>query len=306
VLGASGFIGRNVARALVASGARVTAAVRDGASARAAFEADEIDVDCMVRDLLEPGALEEVFAGAQPAVTFNLAGYGVDRSERDAARMWRINVELVERVAALAGAGAPGSGMRLIHTGSALEYGAMTGTLSEDAAPNPTTDYGRSKLEATRYLAARAPARSVTARLFTVYGQGEHEGRLLPSLMAAREQARRIPLSDGTQRRDFIYVDDVAEGLLRLGAGSPIPGGVVNLATGVLTSVREFALRAARTLRIPESDLDFGALPQRADEMAPDRIAVDLLRRSIGWVPAISIEDGVRRTARHLHQESTS
>jgi nucleoside-diphosphate-sugar epimerase len=106
-------------------------------------------------------------------------------------------------------------------------------------------------------------------------------------------------MSAGLQRRDFTYVEDVAEGLLRLGRSSAaVPGEIVNLATGQLTSVREFAAEAARVLGIPSDRLAFGALATRAEEMQHDPVSVTRLRQLLGWVPSMPIAEGVRRAAR--------
>jgi len=89
----------------------------------------------------------------------------------------------------------------------------------------------------------------------------------------------------------------VAEGLLRLGRQPATPGGVVNLATGRLCSVREFAETTATVLGIPTSRLAFGSLPWRADEMPHGAVDVKKLRQTLGWVPSTSVADGVARTA---------
>jgi nucleoside-diphosphate-sugar epimerase len=140
----------------------------------------------------------------------------------------------------------------------------------------------------------------VTARLFTVFGPGEHPGRLLPSLITAAAAGMPVALSAGAQQRDFTYVEDVADGLLRLGATPDLTGTVVNLATGRLTSVREFAERAARVLEVPAERLQFGALPGHDGEMPHASVHVDLLRQLTGWVPGTSIEAGVSRTRAFL------
>jgi nucleoside-diphosphate-sugar epimerase len=114
-----------------------------------------------------------------------------------------------------------------------------------------------------------------------------------------------VPLSDGQQRRDFTYVDDVADGLLRLGLCRPVAGTTLNLATGKLHSVRDFVQIAARVLRIPDRQLEFGALPPRPEEMAHEAVAVDRLRAALGWVPDTTIEEGVARTARFLDLTDT-
>ncbi len=306
VLGASGFIGRWVARRLSRAGARVVSAVRDTAAMQTVAVQYGITGEIARVDLAEPGSVAALFAEHRPSVTFNLAGYGIDRSERDDALAQRINAELVGELALLATAPAnkPWLGIRLVHTGSALEYGTIGGHLPEDAAPHPTTLYGQTKLEGTQRLVDAALPNTVTARLFTVYGPGEHAGRLLPTLLDARSAGEPVPLSAGTQRRDFTYVEDVADGLLALGLRSSIPGGIVNLATGKLYSVREFSETAARVLSIPAERLHFGAVPQRADETPHDTVSVDRLRQSIAWVPSIDVAEGVRRAARFLDQVS--
>jgi UDP-glucose 4-epimerase len=299
VLGASGFIGRWVARKLSSAGAHVTSVAREVDVMKTIAVGYGISGEIVSADLRDSTDVAALFEAVRPEITFNLAGYGIDRSERDEALSWRINAALVGELATLAAA-TPVSGwtgLRLVHTGSALEYGVIGGHLPEDATPDPTTLYGQTKLAGTRQLLAHPSCRGVTARLFTIYGAGEHAGRLLPSLMAAAQGDAAVPLSEGTQQRDFTYVEDVVEGLLRLGLLEAVPGGVVNLATGKLYSVRNFAETAAAVLGLPAERLQFGALPQRPDEMPHDRVSVERLRQSISWVPTTTVADGVRRTA---------
>ena len=302
LFGASGFIGRWVARQLTAAGAHLVCPVRDVGGARMLMAEYGIVADVVPVDLLDAAAVVRLFDVHRPTITFNLAGYGIDRSEQDETCAWRINAELVGRLGELVQPHTADSwtGMRLVHTGSALEYGAIGGDLAEDSIPNPTTLYGQTKLAGTRSLVDRGLPNTVTARLFTVYGAGEHAGRLLPTLLEARRLGTTVPLSPGSQQRDFTYVEDVADGLLRLGLLPSVPGGVVNLATGTLCSVRSFAQTSASVLGIPAERLDFGALQQRNDEMPHEPVSVDRLRQSIAWVPGTSVANGVLRTARFL------
>jgi nucleoside-diphosphate-sugar epimerase len=293
VLGASGFIGARVALALEAAGAEVLRAVRGPSEAKGA----------VVADLARQGSAAELLAATRPAITFNLAGYGVDPLERDEASARRLNDELVEELCYAVADNARGDwlGQGLVHAGSALEFGPVRGDLSDPWHCRPTTDYGRTKLRGSEHVVAavqRNEIRGLSARLFTVYGPGERPGRLLPTLIAARAGSGPIELTAGLQQRDFTYVDDVAEGLLRLGLHpEPLAEGALNLATGRLESVREFALRAAGELGIPAERLKFGALPTRPEEMAHDPVFVRRLFELVGWTPGTSIEEGVRQTA---------
>lgn len=303
VLGAAGFIGRWVARALTEADARLTLVVRCRAESTGLLARWGAAGDIVEADVTDEAAVEALVRGRSPALVFNLAGYGVDPLERDEAAATALNVRLVEQLARLlAERPARGwRGQRLVHAGSALEYGDIAGLLTETTAPNPTTLYGRSKLAGTRALACAAGAsglRAVTARLFMVYGPGEHEGRLLPQLIASARHDAALPLTSGAQRRDFTYVEDVAEGLLRLGlVAASIQPAVINLATGRLTAVREVIEIAARRLLIAPERLQFGALTTRPEEMSGvTGVSIEALEGLTGWRPHTSLADGIDRT----------
>src|SRR5436190_10843633 len=120
VLGASGYIGRWVARKLCEAGSYPYLVVRDAARARDIFERYDVRGEVIEADLLDPAALPEIYNRIRPAVTFNLAGYGVDPSQRDERLVYRINAELPQALCeAIARAGnAAGRGQHLVHTGS--------------------------------------------------------------------------------------------------------------------------------------------------------------------------------------------
>ncbi|HJU74408.1 MAG TPA: NAD-dependent epimerase/dehydratase family protein [Gemmatimonadaceae bacterium] len=302
VTGASGFIGRWVVRALAERGAHVLAVGRDRVAVETALRDARGQIEIIESDLelMTPGWITPL----APDVVFNLAGYGVDRTERDETTAWRINHYVVQALAIETSTlGGDWPHARLVHTGSALEYGMTAGDLREDSPASPTTLYGKTKLGATRELARLGQTsglRAIVARLFTVYGPGEHAGRLLPTILAAARHNEPIPLTDGTQRRDFAYVEDVVEGLLRLAVSDAAPGEVVNLASGVMQSVRTFVERAADAAGIDRDRLQFGALPTRPEEMEHSGVSVAKLQRLTGWTPSADIVAGVRRTIYHL------
>lgn len=298
VTGATGFIGWHVARALHEAGAEVLVTARPSGGASTGAPTAGL---LTPTDLAVPGSAAAVVAEFKPSITFNLAGYGVDPAERSVPLSERLNTELPAELASACAewADAEWSGQQLVHAGSALEYGLASGDLREATAVQPTTLYGTTKAAgAQRVLRAmhRQGLRAAVARLFTVYGPREHEGRLLPTLIRAAGSEGPIPLTAGTQRRDFTWVGDVVEGVLRLGARHEADVGVVNVATGTLHTVREFVERAAEVIGIAPGRLEFGALPTRAEEMQHDHVSVAKLQTLTGWRPATSIAEGVRRT----------
>ncbi len=308
VLGASGFIGRWIARELCQLGANVYLFIRDGLTANKVFKQYGIQGNIIELNLEDSASeLIDVFHELKPVITFNLAGYGVDRSERADKTAYKVNADLVKTICeavAKVKSGVSWPGQDIIHVGSALEYGDICGDLAENFPAKPTTLYGESKLAGTRLLTQcchEYKLRGMTVRLFTVYGPGEHAGRLLPSLIDAAHKGSSLPLTTGVQKRDFTYIDDVTEGLLRLGlvgesaTESAGQGSIVNLASGQLTSVKEFVVTAARVLNIDNESLCFGAIPSRSEEMQHLPVSNKRLQQLAHWIPTISIEEGVRR-----------
>ena len=92
VLGASGFIGHWVARALAHAGARAMLVARNASSIPGTLRTGDVSV--IEADLSREATVREVLAGVAPAVVFNLAGYGVDRGERDERLALTVNAEL--------------------------------------------------------------------------------------------------------------------------------------------------------------------------------------------------------------------
>ena len=303
VLGGSGFIGAWVARLLTHHHAIVTVTARDSDAAEAALARVSRSAFGVVRaDFVEPDALNQVIARVRPQIVFNLVGYGVEPSERDPALMRALNTTLVDNLCAAAATMDAGdwSGATLVHAGSALECGPGTAAVREDCDADPTTDYGRTKRRATQLIqeyAAATSLKAVVGRLFTVYGPGEHSHRLLPALLRTARSGQPLALTDGRQPRDFTYVEDAAEGLLRLGVIAAPRGTIVNLATSHLSTVREFAETAANVLGFDPALLEFGALPTRGEEMWHGPVDVTRLQDLVAWVPTTTIAEGIRRTA---------
>jgi UDP-glucose 4-epimerase len=301
ILGSTGFIGRWVARALSQLGAELFLFHRGTAGAQVLYSHYGILGKAITIDLSDLIQVRKTIMAIQPDIVFNLAGYGVDRSERDEKQAYRINSELVGSICTALDASSRKDwlGQRIVHVGSALEYGEIQGDLNESSEPFPTTLYGKSKLAGTLVLKEFCESQQLpglTTRLFTVYGPGEHSGRLLPSLIDASRTGKRLALTEGVQKRDFTYVGDVAEGLLRLGLCSAIPGAIVNLATGKHITVRSFIKIASDILSIQANQLDFGALPTRPYEMEHSPVSIERLVKLVSWLPPTRPEDGIRNT----------
>lgn len=301
ILGASGFLGRWVARSLCSAGANVVLPVRDESASMEIFQTLGIDADVRLFDLASLDKIAGFLLDVKPSVIFNLAGYGIDRSEVDEKTAFRINADLIRTVceAIPEMTDQAWKGQRIIHSGTAMEYGSIGGNLSESSIPKPTTLYGRSKLAGTQAFIKSCRRRGISgkvARLFAVYGPGESATRLLPTLIKARDNNEPIEFTAGLHKRDFVYVFDTVEGLIRLGAAASAKPEIVNVASGKLTSIRDFIMTSARVLKISDSRLLFGAIATRTEEMDHDPITNQRLRGLVNWSPKTEIPQGVAQT----------
>jgi nucleoside-diphosphate-sugar epimerase len=304
VLGGGGFIGRWVVNRLTRAGARVAVLARDPASIDALRSWWHAPVDVIQCDVSDFNALYACVLAVRPRIAFNLAGYGVARGERDVHLMRQLNAELVAALgASMADArDRDWAGQAIVNAGSSAEYGQTDGPVRGDGPAEPVTDYGRAKLAGSLALAESCRERGfagVTVRLFMVYGWGEHEHRLFPSLIRAAASGESLALTDGRQRFDFTYVEDVADGLLRAGLSAARPGEIVNLGTGRLTQVRTFAHTAAEVLGLSADQLRFGAASRRADEVRYGPVFTARLHQLTQWTATTGIVEGIRRTLDH-------
>ena len=104
-----------------------------------------------------------------------------------------------------------------------------------------------------------------------------------------------VELSSGTRPVDWVEVDDVVEGLLRLGAAPGIEGRRVDLGSGDLHTVRE-VVEKLYTILAPDKSPSFGGLPDRPLEQVR-RADVEATEKLLGWRPSTSLDEGLRRAA---------
>lgn len=165
---------------------------------------------------------------------------------------------------------------RWIVTGTFAEYGSAGlryEFIPPDAPLEPTYAYAASKAAASvtlRALAAESNARLSYLRLFSVYGEGQHEGNLWPMLRAAARRGDDLPMTPGEQIRDFVAVERVADELLRTAEQmervQPAVARVRNIGSGEPQTVRQFAETWWRRWEAV-GELKFGALPYRHGEV---------------------------------------
>lgn len=287
VTGATGFIGAAAARALVAAGAEVHGVSASGRPGPAGVTMHRCD-------LLADGEVAALIARVSPSHLIHCA-WDVSHGTYWTAP---VNLAWLASGARLLQFFLAAGGRRAVGVGSCAEY-AWTGEVYTEgrSATAPATPYGRCKLalceahEAARLMGAS----TAWARLFFPYGEGDGEARFLPSLVRSLREGRPFDTTPGTQRRDFIHIDDVGAALAALARSEVV--GPVNIGTGTGPALRDVAIEAARALGADLGLLRFGALPLRDGDPAALLADVARLRDEVGFTPRIGWQQGVARFA---------
>jgi nucleoside-diphosphate-sugar epimerase len=296
VTGATGFIGRHLVRRLIEAEAQVVVLVRPGACAPAQWHDGVICIAC--DDWSEAG-LRAALASQPFDVAFHLATYGVSPTDRDPRLMLRVNVDLPAHVVHLC----KEQGARLVMAGTFSEYERPPDQrrLTERSSLETAKIYGASKAAGGVVATALAESLGVRLRLlrlFKVYGEGEAPHRLLPSLVAGLARGERVPLSDGTQIRDFIHVEDAVEACIKAGHDMTVPAraqtATWNVCTGIGHSVRTFAVLVAQAMGERVELLGFGDLPMRAEDEPYLVGDGERMLRALGWRPKHDLAAGIR------------
>lgn len=276
--GATGFFGSHLARAFLRRGDEVHAVRRAASSlARLGAESGQVAWYDIAKD---PAALT---AGADFHVVLHAAThYG--RAGAVAADVAYVNYDWP--LALLAAAGASG-----------VDVFANIDT----SLPPSLSTYASSKrrfVDRARELSAVGGSRLLNVGLESVYGPGDDRAKFQMALMHALFRGDpSFGLSPGEQTRDYIFVDDAVDAVLRLvdhARRTPDRYLAAGVGRGEEVSIRHFA-ETMRDLTGSATRLDFGALPYRAGELMHARADTSLLR-SLGWPGARTVEQGLRGT----------
>jgi UDP-N-acetylglucosamine/UDP-N-acetyl-alpha-D-glucosaminouronate 4-epimerase len=315
VTGGAGFIGSHLAGELLRRGHRVRI-VDNFSTGRRANLAALGAAELVEGDLSDAGVAARAVAGMD-YVLHEAAIPSVPRSVLDPVASHRANVDATLNVLT---ASREAGVRRLVFAGSSSVYGnAATLPKREDAPTDPLSPYALQKLVAEQYcrmFTRLYGLETVTIRYFNVFGPRQDPGspysgvisRFAAALLAGR---RPVIYGDGQQTRDFTYVDNVVNGVLRACETDGATGEVINVATGGRVSLNE--LLAAMN-RIAGTRLEAEYQPPREGDVRDSQADVSKAGRLLGYRPIVDLETGLRRTlewartegAALLHAEASS
>ncbi len=295
VLGASGFVGANLLRHLIAQ--------RDDAFGTffhtPAWRLEGLSSERLIQvDLLSETNLEELLRKVKPRVLFNCLSYGAYSFETQTDRIFQTNFLLTEKILRRLD---PSQVAAYVHAGSSSEYGTRASAPVEDDTPLPNSDYAVSKLASAQLLSYFGKQKGLPCanlRLYSVFGPLEDSSRLIPQLIKEGSRGKFPALVDPKVSRDFIFVDDVCEAFVdtALNLKKENYGDSFNIGTGKKATIQEAALSAKKIFEI-QGDPAFQSMENRSWDLTDWYSNPQKANKVLGWKARTSFEEGLRLTA---------
>ncbi|MGD1933609.1 MAG: NAD-dependent epimerase/dehydratase family protein [Candidatus Phaeomarinobacter sp.] len=271
VIGASGFIGRPMVRALKALGHNI------------------IQPSHASANVLDPAQRASLIRESDADVLVHLAWqttHGAFWTSPDNTDWRDATIALVQEFL-------DAGGKRVVLAGSCAEYDWTTNavTLTENSPCVPATLYGRSKLETFQACSRLIDAGASIAwgRLFFLMGRHETPTRFMPAIIRPLLRGDTAPMSDGSGLRDFMHAEDAGSAFASLTTSNAT--GAINIASGTPVTLVEVA-RQAQAL-IGHGELDIGAIPSREGE--PEALVADVTRLhdEVGFSPRYQLKSAL-------------
>ena len=304
VTGGAGFIGSHLAEELQRRGERVRVA-------------DSL-ITGKRRNLAHLPAVEFVEGDLSDLAVARAAVQGVDyvlhqaaipsvpRSVEDPITSNRANVDATLNVLVAA---RDAHVKRVVYAGSSSAYG-NTETLpkTETMPPRPLSPYALQKLVGEQYMqifTSLYGLETVAIRYFNVFGPRQdpsspYSGVISLFARALLDNKPPTIYGDGEQTRDFTYVANVVDGVLRAVTAPGAAGAVVNVATGSRISLNRL-FEVMRDLTAARVNVNYG--PPRAGDVQHSQADISLARKLLGYEPSVSLEEGLRRTLEWYRSE---
>jgi nucleoside-diphosphate-sugar epimerase len=301
VTGGAGFIGSNLARALVERGDDVR--VLDNFSTGSRANLVGLDVEVVEGELRSYERVHNAVRGAE--LVFHLGALGsVPRSVQDPLTSGAVNVEGTLNV--LLAARDEGV-RRVVYSSSSSVYGSSGELPRTEAMPaDPISPYGVAKLAAERYCVSFSRVyesfQTVVLRYFNVFGPRQSPlsqyAAVVPLFITAIAAGKAVTIeSDGEQSRDFTYVSNVVDATVRAADAEGVSGRIFNVAAGSPATVNQVAELIGGILG-RQVEREFA--PPRAGDIRESWADVSAAREAFGYETTVGLEEGLRLTAEAL------
>lgn len=297
ITGINGFIGAYMARYLLKMGAEVYGSIRPYSDLTRISDILPL-ISTQVLDLLDAKGLIACFESLNPNFVIHTAqpSIYVKDIEKDIPRqMMLTSGMLINLISAAAKIRAD----KLIHCCSSTIYGYQNQSpFKEHEEPRPDSPRGlikQNERNILKYHAGKVKLPMALARIFRAYGPGDSTKKLIKRALIAQKNDDYLSLTPAEVMRDYIYVEDIAEGILRMCFTKMPQACELNLGTGIEHSAHEIVNMIVEITRQP---INISDKPYPISELDKTDYKADLskLKRLLNWYPSTALYDGLRST----------
>ncbi len=298
ITGGNGFIGAALTKKLVLEGQHVRVMVRPGANLHR-LERLLTRIEIVPGDFEHLDAVERSLVERKADAFIHAAWAGVTADQRNSLQQITVNIPAALRLCELAAAT---NCTTFVGIGSQAEYGSVKCVLDEHTPANPTTPYGFAKYtagEICRKLCIMGCMRFVWLRILSIYGPGDDDAHMLPTVIRCLLRGEKPELTHGSQKWDYLYIDDCATAINSVLHSEA--EGVFVLGSGESTTIRE-AVELVRDKIDRRLALGFGEV--NSGQVLNLQADIGHLTRITGWRPEVSLSAGLDLTIASIAGES--
>lgn len=257
--GCTGFIGSNVASGLLQHGHDVIATYRTSSSFEKCIHFNE-KINWVNT---ESHYWKEQIKALKPDLLIHLAWSGIEPENRNDWGMQIRNFWLSKEYFDLANE----SGItKVIAFGSQAEYGTYNYPVNELTVPMPCDAYGATKTLTANYLRnlfENSATEWYWIRVFSVFGEGENPGWLIPSVISKLIKCEPIKLTSCEQKYNYLYIEDFVNQLLSIVISKENKSGIYNVCNSESVTLKDLLMNIAELMNVSQNLLKFGEISQR-------------------------------------------